>query len=275
MYFNKRKFDLSEAPFLRECAIETLSPFAPMLAPAYVFMRKNKKFISVKAPLDFFTEDELEKLKPYGSLYFSPFVDSSLLFRDVARKIKALLLWQPQGGSSMPKLSPAPYEISDAVLRLLSPLWGTELKIEPFFIAVFSNELCQLLPSEKLLQTRDQNVALLETAILQSAWGVFLALHLGHCQLDFLNSLRGDLFKNSLTHLAPDNSGDDFSDLSRFVSYTIPNSEVKILDWSLFNARDTKLSEKITVRLKRIKEKWITQNQPSPTIFGAEGFRDG
>lgn len=199
MDFSQKKLSIEAAAELRKCSIRTVSPFAPMLAPVYVFMKRNEKFVSVKAPLDFFTPVELEKLHPLEMFFLPSSVDASLPIRDSARGIRRLLEWKvPEGLVNAPLLPPAPYEISDAILRVLARIWGPKMKVRPFQIAVFGNELCDLLPGDLLMRTREKSVDLYESALIQSGWAVFLALHVGHCDLRFLGLLRQQIFSRML-----------------------------------------------------------------------------
>ena len=189
---------------MRVCPIKSVEPYALMMAPAYVYMKLNARLVRVKRPLDFFTENELKRLAPMQTFYFSPDVDEAMRFRRVAHQAKEVLCWEPdlkqirsrssrQHREFVP-LAPASYEVSDAMLRLLAPLWGSKPHIDPYFVCVFVNELCDLIPGSKLQPLRDNNVVLYEKAILISSWVVFVALHLGHCDLGFLNRLRTSVF---------------------------------------------------------------------------------
>ena len=81
MEFSKRKLPKEAAHQLRVCPIPSVQPYALMLSPVYVFMKANEKFVSVKAPLDFFTQEELSKLRMYDTFYMPDFVDRTLPFR--------------------------------------------------------------------------------------------------------------------------------------------------------------------------------------------------
>jgi len=72
MDFRQRKLPKEAAINLRISPIASVKPYALMIAPVYVFMRVNEKFVSVKAPLDFFTPEELERLKSFESFFFQP-----------------------------------------------------------------------------------------------------------------------------------------------------------------------------------------------------------
>ena len=55
MDFSRKKLPPDAAEKMRNCPIHSVQPYALMIAPAYVYMKVNKKFVAVKAPLDFFT----------------------------------------------------------------------------------------------------------------------------------------------------------------------------------------------------------------------------
>src|SRR5690606_18653479 len=87
-------------------------------------------------------------------------------------------------------LPPAPYELSDAVLRLIGPLWGDGSGIDPFFVSAFAEELCGPIPGERLVAMRERSVERFEEAVFSSSFSVFIALHLGYTELEFLKDLR-------------------------------------------------------------------------------------
>ena len=74
MDFSNRKLPVSAAPNMRSVPIGELKPYSLMLAPVYVFLKRNERFVAVKAPMDFFTPEEIERLRPYETclLYTSP-----------------------------------------------------------------------------------------------------------------------------------------------------------------------------------------------------------
>lgn len=283
MEFTHRKLPREAAASLRLCPVRSVKPFALMLAPVYVFMRLNMKFVAVKAPLDFFTPEELEKLAPLQSFFLPPFVDRAIPFRDAATRASAILSWEPQtvktaGKVEYPevRLAPAPFELSDAILRLVGPLWGDGLRIEPFFVSVFVNELCDVLPGELLRTARDKNVEAYERGVFRSAWGVFLALHLGFCDLGYLNRLRLRIFEREVT--GHDSTGfagthrGETDELIDVVTKTLVGPKQAILNGTVFASLPGRLSQKLTARLERVKAQLMAKNAPLPTIHGPGGF---
>lgn len=204
MDFSRRKLPADAAAKLRQCPIETVKPFAMMIAPVYVFMRRNEKFISVKSPLDFFTPEEIQRLKSVEMFFMPDFVESVLPYRTLARRVKMVLGWNPVESSGA--LPPAPYELADGALRMMAPLWGKKFRIEPFFACVFANEFCSLLPGEELMAAREKDLATLERAIILSAWMVFFSLHTGAADQNYLDHLRLASFRKVLG-VAPEEPG--------------------------------------------------------------------
>lgn len=281
MEFTHKKLPPEAAETLRLCPIRSVAPFALMLAPVYVYMKMNQKFVCVKAPLDFFTSEELERLDPFQAFFIPEFVDSALPFREAARRVRSLLSWQPRQASETEDnpyppapLPPTPFELSDAVLRIIGPLWGDGAVIEPFFVAIFANEICELLPGEMMRAARDSNVELFERAIFRSAWAVFLALHLGYCNLDLLNRLRFRVFEETLNEISPRFPCSEIDELIAIVAMSLETSQTRTLNGDIFNGRPERVSQKISARMARVKSQMILHGEPAPTIYGLKGFID-
>ena len=91
MLFDDRKFDAAQLAEMFSCPISTIEPYSLLLAPAYVYMKRNERVVSVKGPLDFFTPDELERIRGYEMIYFPKFVKSSVQFQTSARLVRKIL----------------------------------------------------------------------------------------------------------------------------------------------------------------------------------------
>lgn len=255
---------------MKVCPVASVSPYALMLSPVYVLLEKNAKYVAVKAPLDFFTDDELSRLKSFGHFYLPQFVDSVMPFRNTARAIRTLL--------TLP--TPAPYEISDAVLRMIGPLWSEGTRLEPFFVAVFANELCDLLPAGLLAGARDNDVEVFEKAVLQSSWAVFIALHLGKCDMSYLNALRSSVFSDATTNADTGATNNETAGIAALARKSITSAGQKHIEGEAITAvqelQDIQLSlaHKMSARLERVKREFVRAGTTPPTIFGQEGFVD-
>jgi hypothetical protein len=277
MDFTRRKLPKEAATNLRICPVASVKPYALMLAPVYVLMRANEKFVSIKGPLDFFTPEELERLKSFEQFYLPEFVDFSLLFRQSGRQVRSLAGWTPlkDGREELP---PSPYEMSDAVLRMVGPLWGLQGEsavIEPFFAAVFTNELCNLIPTGLLVSARDRDTESFERAILRSGWAVFLAVHLGYCDLDFLNRLRDQVFVAALNGQASGLGGmaGEVEELVDIVFESLSADPRQMVRAELFDQHASRAAQKLSKRMQRARA-MIPAGEPVATIFGERGFTD-
>jgi hypothetical protein len=252
---------------LRTCPISTVSPYVLMLAPVYVFMKLNEKYVAVKAALDFFTPGELERLKPFETFFIPDSIDRTLPYRDAGRRVRGLLTYVPPAPpgqderlSDFPEvaLPPAPYEMSDAVLRVLGPLWelvpGSGAAIEPYFLLALVNELCEVIPGEMLSKARDFDVKLYETAVYRSSWAVFMALHLGYCDLSFLNALRMRVFQETVKIIEPEQAlRSEIDDLVAIATESLANERVEKVGEGSFTTRSDRSSQKLLARINRVK----------------------
>ncbi|MBC7690823.1 MAG: hypothetical protein H7222_03575 [Methylotenera sp.] len=260
--------------------VDEVKAYVLMPVPVYMFMKHNQKFVAVKEPLDFFVPEELEKLRPVESLFFSDFLDVIEPFEQSARRIRMLLATPPAANPhNEVKLTPAAFEISDAVLQVLGSLWASTPAsaeaafIETFFPAIFANQLCENLKPELLLRAREKSVLDFELALLRSSWAVFLALHLGYCDLEFLNVLRIELFERSLSEVQ---GGEGFSieidELTALVFASIQGSEVRNLSSRWFEDRDGRVARKISSRLKRVQNELLNRSLTQASVFGEKGI---
>lgn len=281
MDFTRRKPSRDSMDRLYRIKIDTVKPFALMLAPVYLWLGANEKFISVKAPLDFFTADELNRLKGFQYFYLPESAGSVLPFRQAAHQVRALLRIKPKRPMALTSqaqfpsvpLSPAPYEVSNEVLKLIGPLWwefSEEITgIEPFLVTAFTNELCELIPEAKLFAARELDTRKYDWALLCSSWTVFLALHLGYCDYAYLNSLRLKAFDQTLDGVAL-GGGDDLIQLA----YEVLRQNPKQITNEDFSKRGDLLSQKISSRLIRISRELVGKGDAPPTVYGEGGFID-
>lgn len=285
MEFTWRKLPRSAAAQLKRNAIDTVKPFALLLSPVYVFLRANAKFLAIKGPLDFFTAEELERMKEFGTFFVSPFVVTALPFRDAAKSVRLTLSWRPLlrardvEGESYPEvpLPPAPYELSDAVLRIVGPLWGAGGVIEPYFITVFSHEVCDALPQEYVKQARDTDMIAYEDSLFLSSWAVFLALHLGRCDLGYLSKMRAQIFASAFEsipfgmHHGP--MDPETRELVALAAATM-GSRLGRIEAKVFEGRNERLAQMLASRMRRVMAEFVRKDRPAPTIYGEKGLID-
>ena len=264
MHFDDRRLQLESASELIQCPIHSIKPFALMLAPVYVLMKLNQKFVSVKAPLDFFTDDELQRLKNYEVFYLPTFARSSIRFQTAARLVKKTLTLR----NDLFNLSSC--ELSGESFKIISALWGKSIRVESFFMSVFADELCTPFENSLMLNARENAVVLHDLGILLSGAVVFCALHLGYLDHHFLCSLRENIYRRTV-------EGDDWtkpqneidlitSDLLRLVSMD------QALSLEVLNNIESEWARKLSARLEYLKKLNTNLLEESATIHGESGF---
>jgi hypothetical protein len=272
--FSAKKLPKEAAENMRSCPIESVQPYALMLAPAYVFLRQNQKFIALKEPLDFFTPEELQKVSSLHSFFFPEFVDQALTFRDRAKTVRAIFTWKPTDPDrALPP--PSSFETSDSILKLVGPLWSQDVTIEPFFVVVFINELLDLLPAETLIAVRDRDLEIFDRALTVSAWATFLAIHLGYCELGFLSAFRMEVFRE-VAGLDPEvERTEDLNELKVIAKETAFSAQSGYFSAETFLGREERAAYKIAARLRRVQEHLVIRNVPAASIHGQKGFANG
>jgi hypothetical protein len=275
MDFSHRKLPLSQAPSLKQSPISEVKPYELTLAPVYVFLKRNERFVAVKAPMDFFLPEELERLQPLVTVFIPKFVDEAMPFQTAARRVKALLEWTPVLEDEI-QLPPPPYALSDAILRVVGPLWSAPAKIEPYFVSVFVNELCQPIPPELLKATRDQSVEILDRAIFRSSLAVFLALHLGYVDLSYLSWLREHAFRevaSGINHRhASVETSSEIAELLSVVSLAVSGSDTRVIDGIGLGRLEGRVAQRLDSRIQRIIRDMVNPAKKAPTIVGPGGL---
>ena len=258
MDFKDRTIDIQEIESLYHCRIESVSPYVLMIAPVFVLMKRNAKLVCVKAPLDFFVPDELEALRKQEVVYLPVTVKVVSRFQTAARLQRAYF------SIAEPGLPRAPYEISNEVLKTVIPLWGRDLRIEPLFAAIFTDEFCGGLSPDELLFGRDSAVLLHEHGILLSGTLVFVLTQLGWSNLHQLQKIRQEVYSRTIHGETWGSVSSDWeaitrdlNDLIKSKSSLSPSSLEKLsADWS----------RKLLGRLRRIGESPTAQKYESLSV---------
>ena len=192
MLFEDRKLEIDSADELLSCRISTVKPYVLMLAPVYVFMKRNEKFVAVKAPLDFFTPEELESFSVYSTFHLPKSVSTITPVQTSARVVRGIF------SKLDAPFPPAQFEVARESMKILRKIWGLEERVDFFSMAIFTDELCGALPSSALLQGRDTAVVRHDLGLLLSGALIFLLAHLGWGDLSFLRSLREEVYRKCI-----------------------------------------------------------------------------
>ena len=264
MLFDDKKLQLESVNELIRCPIHSIEPYALMLAPVYVLMKLNKKLVSVKAPLDFFTQEELEKLNSSDVLYLPKFVKSSVRFQTAARVTKNIFT------VTQAPLNPTPYEISKESFNVLSELWGKQVQIEPFFMSIFADELCSPLDFKKLIWAREHQVVKHDHGLLLSGTFVFIAVHLGWFDLELLSRYRNMIYEKTVQG---EEWGLPANELETIIQDLNQVIEVKPhLNIAILRDLPSEWAKKLASRLDQLYKKRKTLIHDSVSIYGPEGF---
>ncbi len=274
MELRDKKLPIEASDSLRGCPVSAIKPFQVMLTPVYVFMKLNKKFISVKRPLDFFTEEEIKRYQTYETFFVPPFVDSLVPFSLSGRRVRALLE-MAERVFEQGEMPPAPYELSDAVLQMIGPLWAEDTQIEPFFVAVFVAELCGGLRPNLISESREKDVDGFERAFLASAWATFVLLHLGYNDLNYLIHFREQAFLHySKSSTAFHARFDESAEVVRAADKSLGDGFSVISGYSLFRSLSGRVAEKMASRLFRVKTDLVIPGSVPVSLFGERGIID-
>jgi hypothetical protein len=284
MEFSKKKLPREELPKLYRMRIDSVKPYALMLAPVYLYLKANGKFVAVKGPLDFFTEAELARLESFRYFYCSEFIKFILAARQAGEKARNILTQQvaepkptPEDPFPAVELSPTPYELSNAMIKIIGPFWWESkegVSVDPYSITVFVNELCKLLPVDRLLKAREKSFENYDLALYRSSWTVFLALHLGYCDLDFLNELRVRVFDDNIKGDPYVSNESEVEELIAASYASLRSSRVHQIKSDFFFKSPEKVALKIVGRIQRIKDEFVSTGDEIPSIYGERGFID-
>lgn len=264
MDFSIRKFPIRDTERLVKVPVRDLKPFTLLRGPAYVLLRRNERYLGVRGPLDFFTAEDIERLQSFTVVYFTPFVEIADPYEQAGRAIRRILMWLDEASAHPVD----PFERSDAVVRILGPLWSADLQMEPFFATVLVEELCGSLPAELLLRVRNEDVAQFERRLLEASGVVLLLLLLGEGDLGHLRRCRQEIFEGAKpAHRWA-------AEALRLVSTPGRAHPLKAWKWSDWDPRDP-LVHRLQSRMNRISLKLAKPYLELPTVFGAKGFLSG
>ena len=192
MLFDSKKLEIDSAEELLQCRISTVKPYALMLGPVYVFMKRNEKFVSIKSPLDFFTPDELASFERFEAFYLPKAVAEVSGYQTAAKLVREIIK------ASHADFPPASFEVSDEVLKVVSPAWGKSIEISPFCAAIFTDELCGSLSPEDLSYGREFAVVRHDLGLLLSGFLIFALIHLGWFDLELLKKIRSETYSRTI-----------------------------------------------------------------------------
>ncbi len=160
-------------------------PGALMLAPVYVYLKNNQKFIAIKGPLDFFLPDEL---KQYDLEYFyvPQSVRDILPIRAEGRAVSRMIELLAKT-SRHPDCGITTFEVEEAVFCAMRLFFDHAQSCSLFEISIFVQEICAYTNTARLERLRSCNR--LDHAVFEASSTVFLAMFLGCLDGAFLREL--------------------------------------------------------------------------------------
>ena len=265
------------ASTMRKVPVRLFKPYALMIAPVYTLLERNEKFVAVKAPLGFFSPRELEKFGGIAEFYLPSFVGRIEPFQKAGEQVERLLgltevqkLRTSEGEKESP-VPLSPFQLSDAVLQALGPLWGSDQRIEPFFLVFFSEEVCNPLDEKRVADASEADVARFELAVLRASLAVFIALHLGVFNRTLLTRLRDRVFDETAAGAETSRNLQQSDLIVALAHRLLPDGEVTELKPDAFDGSDA-VSRKIRARLERVTKEMTAHAPAAASLFGEGGI---
>lgn len=296
MDLSKKRLPLDRAKALKRVSLKLIEPQKIMFAPVYSFSAVEQEFLLLKSPLDFFTHEELEGYSHLDFLYFSRFIHTTDFAREAAVEIRTVLcqrdlLSRETNGLVYLSvvLSQAPFEVSHAVINILSKFWSEQfdrgVSVELFFLVPFVEELLGKLPGIELERVRSLGQSMLERALVTSSLLVFLLLHLGYFDLEFLTRVRNAGFKEVVRNLWSGPASPlgfqekrdvtfvhEVNSLLKFVLENIKGTGGEVLPSGMIANSSSKITRKMFERMPVILREIRGRKFSPPSVYGGDGI---
>lgn len=200
MVFSHQKLKKEAIDHLRKVSHKLFSPRVLLYSPVYVFLERNEKFISIKMPFQFFTEDELAKFARFKNFFLPNDVIKLDHVRHRGVTIRnALTMTERVSVRAVDSvvdvsLDPAPWEVAPVVLAECKMLWAESESLSFEAISVLIDEICGPIESKLLSEKFDQNIVQAEHSVWLANLAVLTGLHLGYVDLRYLRRLRRSVY---------------------------------------------------------------------------------
>lgn len=285
MNFDRRKLPSEAKDQLTSVPAGVFRPNQFLGVPVYIHMELNQKFVSVKGPLGFFSAADLEKFSKKGDLFVHSFarrIETAQSVGDSIKKMLQLKLIQPvhtNQGEVKVQQPPHSLQLHETSLRLLAQVWGRELWVEPYFLAILALEICGPVPEEQLKIWSSESVDRLELALVRACTAVFFGLHLGWVDPVWLGSFRQRFLASHFGGPWP--TFGDQAQLKTMIEKMVPSLDEGPIEMRVSRAKiaveigKTALGGKLISAINQIDLKWLRQSDPSHTIFGSDPMDPG
>lgn len=134
------KLSLEDGANLIRWAIPEIRANEMIFVPTYLLLKRNKKYVALKAPFCRFSESEIKQLSSAGHLYLSPEIRDLIPYESLGKSIRSALL-----KNNAPEAQALPregYLITQEVSERLRPALFPNGHVAPLIsFAVFSQSL--------------------------------------------------------------------------------------------------------------------------------------
>lgn len=272
MDFERKKLNLTELNTLIEMDVGDLVPLRPLGTVVYLRLVQNQKLVAIKGPFDFFTSDEIDRIRGAEKVYAHPILESVDKIRRVAERVRSVLAWQEPAEGIF--LEPAPYEISYSLKPHLSAVWRRNdqaLALETYFLPFFMEVLCGALPTEEFVRFRNEDFTAFEDALLCVDTTLFLAMNCGHLDVKYLSESREKLFRECIEGSRADVSI-EIRELFEWARNRLREQSVTRLYQEDFKSDDHVTAAKVFSKLEKLDRPILDVNEES--VYGPQGLID-
>ena len=154
--------------------------------------------------------------------------------------------------------------------RVMGKLGGKSLLIEPFFMSIFADELCESLKPELMVWAREKTVINHDAGLLLSGVFVFIAAHLGYFNLEQLNQHRSEIYSRTVEGETWDNPQSEMEQIVHELNEIMKVK--KAFRFDDFSEMNSEWASKLAARLARVQKILSRGAEESPSIYGPEGF---
>ena len=152
----------------------------------------------------------------------------------------------------------------------MAPLWGKNLKLEPFFMSIFTDELCGPLSPHSLIEAREKAVVAHDHGLLLSGAFIFIALQLGRHDYASLGKVRQDIYTRTVQGEEWKNFQTEDDSIIGSLNQMI--TDFKVVGLEALHKSQLEWAAKLSARLQVFEQRKILAKTESPSIYGPEGF---
>lgn len=272
MRFNLKKIPIHLGDQFHPYSWDLIQANQVLLVPLYTKLQKNKKFVALKRPYDFYSEEELKKNSHRFEIYVPNIYDSTAYFVSVGRSFSKILAWDKEENQI---LEPASYERSEKILEQLGGLWAPlvqseseEFCVENYFISVLISQFIKPIVGQYLFEAREKDWDRYELSLIRAYGVIWIGLHLGYTDLDILNHWFFKFFQMETGTLPGiiKTFTPEQTEINEWVRVNFNSVDVKLFSSSLFENKTDRISSKLRSRIRHAATRFIESGATLKTI---------